>query len=157
MGAGGGLRDIWSGYQSLVPAQEAAGVLAASPAPPPCSHPLPDTPHTPAKRHKGISRAHIWEELPNSFAICYLSLFFFFLKILSQTSWEAHDFMILRASGPQIQRSEDSRGWRSLFSVWAQGPQPGGQQSPPRPQATCLLPTLRPHDLSCELRDGPRA
>ena len=47
-------------------------------APPPCSHPLPDTPHPPTKRHKGISRAHIWEELTNSFAICYLSLFFFF-------------------------------------------------------------------------------
>lgn len=73
---GGGLGDIWSGCQSLVLAQEAAGVRAASPAAPPCSHPLPDTPHPPAKRHKGISRAHIWEELPNSFAICYLSLFF---------------------------------------------------------------------------------
>ena len=50
---------------------------------PPCSHPLPDTPHPLAKRHKGISRAHIWDELPNSFAICYLSLFFlsfFFFK-----------------------------------------------------------------------------
>ena len=65
--------------------------------------------------------------------------------------------MILRASGPQTQQSEDSRSWRSLFSVWAQGPQPSGQQSPPWPQATHLLPTLRPHDLSCELRDGPRA
>ena len=65
--------------------------------------------------------------------------------------------MILRASGPQTQQSEDSRSWRSLFIVWAQGPQPSGQQSPPWPQATHLLPTLRPHDLSCELRDGPRA
>lgn len=50
--------------------------------------------------------------------------------------------MILRASGPQIQQSEDSRSWRSLSSVWAQRPQLGGQQSPSWPQATCLLPTL---------------
>lgn len=43
------------------------------------------------RRHKEISRPHIWETFSTSFAICYLS---FLTKTFSQTSWGGCDFTI---------------------------------------------------------------
>lgn len=96
----GGLGNIWSGCQSLALTQEAAGVLAASAAPsvfpPPPRYPTPTL-------QDGTEQSAVLTfvknyQIPLPFVISLIKIY-----ILSQTSWEAHDFMILRPSGPQIQ------------------------------------------------------
>lgn len=87
------------------------GSLSMSLQPPRCWCSTPNqTPHThPPRWHKGISHRHIWETFSNSFAITDLS---FLEKRFSQTSWKAHNFMILRVSGLKTVRLEDFRSWR---------------------------------------------
>lgn len=77
---GGGLGDIWSGCRSLVPAQEAAGVLAASPAAPsvfqpPPRHPAPT--HQEAQRNQPCSHlGRITKFLCHLLSLTFLFFFF---------------------------------------------------------------------------------
>ena len=114
---GGELGGIWRACQiSGFPLRE-AGVLAAARS---LFSPLHvptltrQTPHThPPRWHKGTSHPRIWEAFPNSFAICSLS--FLGKKKISQTSWEARVFMILRLSGFETPWLEGSRSWTFIL------------------------------------------
>lgn len=138
---GGGWATSGVECQSLVPNSGSSRCQAASQQPlvfpPPPRHPAPT-----AKRHKGISRARIWEELPIPLP-CYLT---FLLKILSVVL-EAFDFMILRA---QVLESSSRKILEAGDPSPVSGPaSPAGRSagSPSWPQALphFFYSGLRPH------------